>query len=74
MEHDLWKTGDVDCPTTLQDSNGEAVLALCKRCGQAEVVLAPSCSWWRKLDYGYDGGWNIVLPSGPPFDGTTVLV
>lgn len=41
--HDLYKTGDADAPNVIKDRNGEVVLGLCRRCGQAEADLEPMC-------------------------------
>jgi hypothetical protein len=38
-KHDLYKTGDKDATDCLKDSNGEVVLAQCRRCGKAESEL-----------------------------------
>jgi hypothetical protein len=38
-EHDLYKTGDSDAPESIKDSNGEVVLALCRKCGRGESEL-----------------------------------
>ena len=37
--HDLYKTTDESRPATICDTNGEVVLALCKRCGRGEAEL-----------------------------------
>lgn len=42
--HDLFKTDDINCPKQICDSNGEVVLALCKRCGKAEAQLEAYCT------------------------------
>ena len=42
--HNLYKTGDADAPSAIKDRNGEVVLDLCKRCGQGEGELGPTCS------------------------------
>lgn len=42
-QHDLYKDGDKDIPEQLVDSNGQVVLAQCKRCGRAEAELSEPC-------------------------------
>lgn len=49
-EHDLWKDGDKNIPTSISDRNGQVVLALCKICGGAESSLPTNCPG-RKLTY-----------------------
>ena len=41
--HELFKTGDADCPHSILDANGEVVLGLCRRCNKAEVQLSEPC-------------------------------
>ena len=41
--HDLFTNSDSDIPTEICDRNGEVVLALCKRCGCAEIELSKGC-------------------------------
>ena len=41
--HQLYKTGDIDAPNSIKDNNGEVVLDLCRKCGQAEIELRESC-------------------------------
>lgn len=43
LAHDLYQTSDADRPDTVCDSNGEVVLDLCRRCGQAEADLERDC-------------------------------
>jgi len=43
LGHDLYKTGDKDCPTSILDSNGEVVLGLCRKCGKGESELEAPC-------------------------------
>jgi hypothetical protein len=44
MVHRLYETGDIDTPLSVQDRNGEVVLALCRVCGQAEAdFMPPQC-------------------------------
>lgn len=43
MSHDLYKTGDKDAPAAILDRNGAVVLGLCRRCGQGEADLTPTC-------------------------------
>lgn len=43
MEHQLYKTGDENCPQSILDRNGEVVLNLCKLCGKAESELEQYC-------------------------------
>lgn len=48
MFHDFIKTGDADSHRSIEDSNGEVVLAQCRVCGQAEVQLEAECPGPRK--------------------------
>lgn len=43
VDHDLFTNSDSDIPTEICDRNGEVVLALCKRCGSAEIELSSIC-------------------------------
>ena len=43
QQHVFYKTGDPDAPEQIKDSNGEVVLAYCRRCKQAEADLTPAC-------------------------------
>lgn len=43
IDHDLYKTGDDDVPTSIMDRNGEVVLKMCRRCGLAENELDDCC-------------------------------
>lgn len=45
--HDLFRTGDADAPPAILDRNGAVTLGLCRRCGQGEADLAPSCPGQR---------------------------
>lgn len=48
MQHDFIKTGDEDSHRSIEDRNGEAVLAQCRVCGKAEAQLADECPGPRK--------------------------
>ena len=37
--HVLYRTGDKDAPTSIQDMNGDVVLGLCRNCGRGESEL-----------------------------------
>jgi hypothetical protein len=55
MEHDLYEDCDRDIPAVICDSNGQVVLAMCKRCELAEsdlldVSLCPGYSLHRARD------------------------
>ena len=41
--HLIYQNGDADAPASIRDSNGEVVLALCRRCGRGEAELAEPC-------------------------------
>lgn len=41
--HDFYTDHDENVPVQIQDRNGQVVLALCKRCGQAENELQEKC-------------------------------
>jgi hypothetical protein len=43
MQHELYTDQDIDRPESICDQNGDVVLALCKRCGKAEVDLNQPC-------------------------------
>lgn len=43
MTHDIIKTGDADANGGICDSNGDVVLALCRRCGRGEIELEQGC-------------------------------
>lgn len=43
IAHVLFKTGDKDAPDVIKDRNGEVVLGLCRKCGQAEAELEDNC-------------------------------
>jgi hypothetical protein len=43
MNHDLYKDGDTGIPEQITDRNGQVELALCKRCGKAEIELSGPC-------------------------------
>lgn len=43
MFHDFIQTGDPDSHRSIEDGNGEVVLAQCRVCGQAEVQLEAEC-------------------------------
>ena len=49
-DHDLYKNGDADIPSSIQDRNGEVVLSLCKRCGKGEIELSGSCNYHPNFD------------------------
>ncbi len=44
MTHELYKTGDRDCPEAILDRNGEVVLAMCRKCQKVEVELDAECT------------------------------
>ncbi len=48
MKHQLYETGDNDCPKEILDRNGEVALSLCRICGGAESSLPKECPG-RKL-------------------------
>jgi hypothetical protein len=48
--HDLYKTGDADIPSEIQDRNGEVVLSLCKKCKKGEIELLDHCDYHPNLD------------------------
>lgn len=41
--HDLYKTGDADAPSTIKDRNGDVALGLCRKCGKGEIELEEPC-------------------------------
>ena len=40
--HELYKTGDPDCPSAILDRNGEVVLSFCRKCRKGECELTES--------------------------------
>lgn len=56
MKHLLYKTGDVNVPKSILDSNGEVVLALCINCGRGEIELDehPTCDNALRLKEALD--------------------
>lgn len=42
-KHIYYKTGDKNAPDYIKDSNGEVVLAMCKRCNKVEIQLREPC-------------------------------
>jgi methyl-accepting chemotaxis protein len=44
FEHDLYRWGDPDAPSSIKDGNGDIVLALCRRCGRGEAELEEPCN------------------------------
>ena len=42
-EHDLYTDADKDKPDAICDGNGQVALAMCKKCGKAEIELDEPC-------------------------------
>ena len=42
-EHDLYTDADKDKPNAICDRNGQVALAMCKKCGKAEIELDEPC-------------------------------
>ncbi len=60
MTHDIYKIGDTDAPASVKDANGDIVLALCRRCGRAEIELDVPCTEDRAI--------KRARPTGKPID------
>lgn len=45
MRHSIYKTGDVDAPAIVKDSNGDVVLSMCRNCGLGESELDEDCKF-----------------------------
>ena len=43
LTHELIKTGDADVYPQICDSNGDVVLAYCRKCGGGEIELYEPC-------------------------------
>ena len=43
VSHELFQTGDPDCPEQALDWTGEVVLGVCKNCGRVEAELDEHC-------------------------------
>lgn len=43
IPHDYYLAGDVDCPESILDRNGEVALSSCRACGQGEGDLEEFC-------------------------------
>lgn len=78
MDHDLYKTGDADAPTTICDANGEVVLGQCRVCGKAEAELidAEGCDppvQNESQGYAIEALWQLVPEVKPRDDNWVVL-
>ena len=62
--HDLYKTGDLDAPDSIKDSNGEVALGLCRKCGRGEVELEEPCIPRWKASIAHEGRLVHVDASG----------
>lgn len=64
VAHDLFKNGDEDAPRQILDMNGDVVLAMCRRCGQAESELAKWCPVIPEPEIA-----DADVPTVPPVEG-----
>lgn len=59
MKHEFWTDKDKNPPHAICNHLGEVVLALCKKCGQAERELDETCRGFKRQRTVYNGmAWN----------------